>query len=368
MFVVNLILGALIVFVVPKVFEEKIYSLILIHLFGLQFASLIEAGSVLFFVNLISAKAISINNAYSTILIVSRIQIIVGLIFTVSYIHSNLETEFLNTGIYIASHVVFSLIIVPRLFMLSIHDGYEKVQMYKALQATIAACLAIIQLVFVQNPNFLIYAYSFSSLLTFFFVSIFVPFSTPSERVPFVSGLIYTTKIVSSSIGWMFISFLMGNFLSNTANPRLAQNWVIFRTADTLLGARFANRLSGYSQSFSGALSYPKSALSVLSREFKAILYVLISTLCISWWLTGELNIFIFAVWLVLNRINSSINIFILPDYSWKNIFNLVILVVSGGVCVFLIDEVSPDKVIVIMWICLVCTNVFFKKPNKEFY
>jgi len=367
LFGVNLILGALVVFVVPKVFEDKIYSLILIHLFGLQFASLIEAGSVLFFVNLVSAKATSINNAYSTILIVSRVQIIVGLVFTVSYTHSNLETDLLYTGLFIASHVVFSLIIVPRLFMLSIYDGYEKVQMYKALQAAMVACLAIIQLLFYQNPNFLIYAYSFSSLMTLFFVSIFETYSTPSEKVPLVSGLIYTIKIMSSSVGWLFISFLMGNFLSNAANPRLAQNWVIFRTADTLLGARFANRLSEYLQSFSGAISYQKSALSVLSREFKAILCVLVSTVCISWWLTGELNVFIFSVWLVLNRVNSAINIFILPDYSWKNVFNLAILLASGGVCVFLIGEESPDKIIVTMWICLVCTNVFFIKPNREF-
>ena len=367
LFGVNLILGALVVFVVPKVFEDKTYSLILIHLFGLQFASLIESGSILFFTNLVSAKAISINNAYSTILMVSRVQIIVGLVSSVSYVLLNLETDLLYTGLFIASHVVFSLIIVPRLFMLSIYDGYEKVQMYKALQAAMVACLAIIQLLFYQNPNFLIYAYSFSSLMTLFFVSIFETYSTPSEKVPLVSGLIYTIKIMSSSVGWLFISFLMGNFLSNAANPRLAQNWVIFRTADTLLGARFANRLSEYLQSFSGAISYQKSALSVLSREFKAILCVLVSTVCISWWLTGELNVFIFSVWLVLNRVNSAINIFILPDYSWKNIFNLAILLASGGVCVFLIGEEGPDKIILIMWICLVCSNVFFKKPNKEF-
>ena len=367
LFGVNLILGALVVFVVPKVFEDKTYSLILIHLFGLQFASLIEAGSILFFTNLVSAKAISINNAYSTILMVSRVQIIVGLVSSMSYVLLNLETDLLYTGLFIASHVVFSLIIVPRLFVLSIYNGYEKVQMYKALQASMVACLAIVQLLFCQNPNFLIYAYSFSSLMTLFFVSIFETNTTSSERVSLVTGLIYTVKIVSSSIGWMFISFLMGGFLSNATNPRLAQNWVIFRTADTLLGARFANRLSEYSQSFLGAISYQKSALRVLTRECKPILFVLISTVCISWWLTGEFNVFIFSLWLVLNRVNSAINIFILPDYSWKNIFNLAILLASGAVCVFLIGEEGPDKIILIMWICLVCSNVFFKKPNKEF-
>ena len=367
LFGVNLILGALVVFVAPKVFDDKIYSVILIHLFGLQFASLIEAGSVLFFTNLVSAKAISFNNAYSTILMVSRLQIIVGLVSSVSYIHLNLETDLLYTGLFIASHVVFSLIIVPRLFMLSIEDGYDKVQMYKALQAAMAACLAIIQLLFYHNSNFLIYAYSFSSLMTLFFVIFFETNISPSERVSLVSALIYTMKIVSSSVGWMFVIFLMGNFLSSTANPGLAQNWVIFRTADTLLGARFANRLSEYSQSFSGAILYQKSALSVLIRECKTILFVLISTVCVSWWLIGELNVFIFSVWLLLNRVNSAINIFILPDYSWKNIFNLAILLTSGVVCVFLIGEESPDKIIVVMWICLVCSNVFFKKPKKEF-
>lgn len=367
LFGVNLILGALVVFVVPKIFEDNIYSLILIHLFGLQFASLIESGSVLFFLNLVSAKAMSINKAYSTILIVSRIQLMIGLVFTLSYIHSNLGSDLHYIGLLIASHVVFSLIIVPRLFTLSVDHGYDKVQMYKALQAAMAACFIIIQLAFYQNPNFLIYAYSFSSFLTFFFVSIFATYSAPTEKVPLVSGLIFTVKIVSSSIGWMFISFLMGNFLSNTANPGLAQNWVIFRTADTLIGARFANRLSEYSQNLSGAISYNKSALSVLSRESQAIFYVLISTVCISWWLTEELNVFIFAGWLILNRVNSAINIFILPDYSWKNIFNTAILLASGGVCVFLIGEGSPDKIIVTMWICLVCTNLFFKKSTKEF-
>jgi len=367
LFGVSLISGALVVFVAPEVFDDKIYSLILIHLFGLQFASLIEAGSVLFFTNLVSAKAISVNNAYSTIFKVSRLQIIVGLVSSISYICLNLKTDLLYTGFFIASHVVFSLIIVPRLFMLSIEDGYDKVQMYKALQAAMAVCLAIVQLLLVPNPYFLIYAYSFSSLMTLFFVSIFESNITPFGRVSLKSSLLYTIKIVSSSIGWMFVSFLMGNFLSNAANPRLAQNWVIFRTADTLLGARFANRLTEYSQSFSGNIFYQKSALNVLIRECKAILFVLICTVCISWWLTGELNAFIFAVWLVLNRINSAINIFILPDYSWKNIFNLAILLMSGGICVLLIEVESPDKIIVLMWICLVCSNVFFKKPKEKF-
>ena len=65
LFSINLVNGALVLFYFPLVYEIEEYSIILVHLFGLQFASLFEAGSILFFTNLVAGKALSESYAYS---------------------------------------------------------------------------------------------------------------------------------------------------------------------------------------------------------------------------------------------------------------------------------------------------------------
>lgn len=367
LFSLNLINGGLVLLVMPVYFGADDYSKILVLLFGLQFSSLFEAGAILFFVNLVAGKAVSQNDAYSKLISVSRFQILLALVSAIAYSYMNLGQDALVAACFLCFHLIFSLYGVPRLFLVCIKDGYERVQMYKALQAGFAFILIVIQLVLANNIYILAIGYTCASFVTLLLILLRCPSERPEIKTNFTEGILYTAKILSSSIGWLFVNFIFGSFLSVSKQPSVGQSWLIFRMADSLIGARFANRISTYVQAFRN-INYAKATISTMRLEVYAILIVLTPTMVLSWFLVDSSYTFLLAAWLILNRLNSAANIFILSDFSWKNVANLVILLASGCLAVLYMPDKNPVTIIIVMWLCLVISNFAFKKRQGRLH
>jgi len=361
LFSLNIVTGATILFIIPTGISETEYTKVLIHLFGLQFASLFEAGAVLFFINLVTGKAISQNDAFCAIRTVSGFQIVLAVASSLIYSAVNLGTGEIVAATLMVLHTVFSLAIVPRLLATSMTDGYERVQMYKAMQAAVALSLILLQQIFHPSQYILLLAFPIGSLITLIIVAHSEENPKIRSRISLFEGASYVVKIVSSSIGWLFVNFMMGSFLSAASSPTVGQNWLLFRTADSLLAARFANRIASYSQRYRNRKYITASALS-LYHEAPTILLVLAPTILISTIITDETWPAALATWMILNRINSTINIFILPDYLWKNLVNMAILIFSGVMAIYLDVISDPFTILLTMWTFLVSSNLFYKR------
>jgi len=367
LFSINLVNGGLVLFYFPLIYEEEAYSKILTHLFGLQFASLFEAGSILFFTNLVAGKVLSEHYAYSKIISVSRLQITFALISAVSYSYLALGQDAWVAACFLCLHLFFSLYAVPRMFLACLKNGYERVQLYKAFQAVCSLFLIVIQLAFLNNINILIVSYALASFFTLVCVLMSSPWKRSGVETKFTEAIFYAAKILSSSVGWLFVNFILGGFSSLSGQPTAGQSWLIFRMADAFIAARFANRISTYVNSFRNN-GYLTATFLTIRAEVIVILIVLIPTIALSWFFIDKTYTILLSAWLLLARLHSAANIFILPDFTWKNLSNMFVLLISGGLSVFLYSDENPIQVILIMWLCLTTSNFLFQKPSRITY
>ena len=297
----------------------------------------------------------------------SRFQITFALISAVSYSYLALGQDAWVVACFLCLHLFFSLYVVPRMFLACLKKGYERVQLYKAFQAVCSLFLIVIQLMFLNNIHILIVSYALAS----FFTLVCVLMSCPSKRseveTKFAEGIFYAAKILSSSVGWLFVNFILGGFSGLSGQPTAGQSWLIFRMADAFIAARFANRISTYVNSFRHN-GYVTATFLTIRSEAIVILIVLIPTFALSWFLIDRTYTILLSAWLLLARLHSAANIFILPDFTWKNLSNMVVLLISGGFTVIVYTEGNPIQVILIMWLCLMISNFLFKESTKITY
>lgn len=365
LFGANIINGALLIFIVPQFFSTNYYALLLIQVFSLQFASLFEAGSVLYFLNLVKGRALTKYEAQALIKKVSTIQLIFALTGNILYNYLYLTDIGAIGFALISSHIFFSLRAVPIFFSASLEAGYEVIQKFKAMQALLVMSLLALFIIVSPVEGILIYSYSAASVITFIILKLKHPAENNTSVYSLEIAIKYSFHIVSSSIGWLFVNFIFANSLQQVPDGKIGQLWLIYRMADNLLGSRFANRISEYMKDADERRYFISFAL-VSRKEVMPFIIFATPTIIMSLSISSIDQVLNFGLWLLLNRINSVFNILILPDYHHKNIINTLILVVSGLSFLYLFAPISPILTLNFMWLVLCFSNLLYGSGVKK--
>ena len=369
----NLALGAYLVLVVPMMVTASFYTELLLHFFVVQFASIVESGAVLYFLNLGVKQRGKIRSGLSMLRTMRFVQIAVGIVAVVAYSLLYLSQGAILVAIFVCLHVTFSIWVTPSLYALAACRGYHWVQVVKCLQAAVVLSLVTLQSLF-PNVIMLVLSYAVASGLMWIWLSRAIAKNLrPSARLPLLEIIGSFIKVISSSFGWLIISFIVGYHGSvgghhvPTGTAVITQLWLVYRTADNLLAGVFSSRMVRYLGEFRDYI-FPAAVVLTLRREGATVLLVLSGALAVSWFLGAGWQVqALFCLWAILNRVCSICNVYMIRYFAAKNFYNLLVLI-AGGILGFLLinDRGNLMGHLVVMWLVLFGSQFLYRKPARE--
>jgi len=351
-----------ILFRAPSLLSDAAYANLLKNVFILQFPTIIEAGAILYSLNI--AQKDNIRLLFSNLVSVRKIQLVILFIaiFTQYFLSQNFPIYQAFLVFIFGAIFLYS---IPHGFLISLRKGYDYWVGLRLIYVIILLILALICFEYFEfNELSLLALISLVSVYIFtgLFQRIRLRFKCKSERKDISKYLL--NLFPSAGIGVILNSFasLSTNSLDNI---NVAKGWMIFRQIDAFMIAIVNMNMTKLMRVLRKNVELYEIR-DYLSKQIRLtfLFAPLVWYLIYSNFLSLDIAI-IFFIWLFFSRISFIQNIYLVRRLNYKNLLNIfIILFVFTLGLPWINERLYFPGVLLVSSLLTIIINMFLYKRN----